>query len=119
MENGEEGENGHVLEKLPENRAERCGQLLKNLPNEDLVHIMKAKIPVFLRIDKDVIAKQEYLKSFYTKYQQFDIEDLKKSVQAKLQKSIDDASHDFIAHKESVTAMLVKGEETNRNSDQL
>ena len=57
-----------MLEQLPENRAERCNKLLKNLPNEDLVHIMKAKIPVFLRIDKDVIAKQEYLKGFYTKY---------------------------------------------------
>ena len=43
---------------LPENRAERCNQLLKNLPNEDLVHIMKAKIPTFLRIDKDVKDKQ-------------------------------------------------------------
>ena len=29
---------------------------------------MKAKIPTFLRIDKDVIAKQEYLKGFYKKY---------------------------------------------------
>lgn len=91
-------------------------QLLKNLPNEDLVHVMKAKIPSFLRIDKDVQAKQEYLKTFYKKYQQFDIEDLSKSVRDKLQKSIDDASADFVAHKESVTAMLLKGEETNRNS---
>ena len=56
---------GPMLEVLPENRAERCQQLLKNLPNEDLVHIMKAKIPTFLRIDKDVVAKQEYLKGFY------------------------------------------------------
>jgi hypothetical protein len=58
----------NMLERLPENRAERCTQLLKNLPNEDLVHIMKAKIPTFLRIDKDVVAKQEYLKGFYEKY---------------------------------------------------
>ena len=95
-----------MLEVLPENRAERCNQLLRNLPNEDLVHIMKAKIPTFLRIDKDIIAKQEYLKGFYQKYQQFDIEDLQKSVEDKLQKSIDDASHDFVAHKQSVHAML-------------
>ena len=47
----------NMLERLPENRAERCTQLLKNLPNEDLVHIMKAKITTFLRIDKDVVAK--------------------------------------------------------------
>jgi hypothetical protein len=40
-------------------------------------------------------------------------------VHEKLQKSIDEASHDFIAHKESVTAMLIKGEETNNNSDEL
>ena len=104
---------------LPEHRANRVTQLLKNLPNEDLVHIMKAKIPTFLRIDKDIQAKQAYLKGFYQKYQQFDIEDLSKSVRDKLQKSIDDASHDFIAHKESVTTMLVKGEETNKNSHTL
>jgi len=42
---------------LPEHRANRVTQLLKNLPNEDLVHIMKAKIPTFLRIDKDIQAK--------------------------------------------------------------
>lgn len=80
---------------------------------------MKAKIPTFLRIDKDIQAKQEYLDGFYKKYQKFDIEDLRKSVHDKLQRSIDDASHDFIVHKESVTTMLVKGEETNKNSDTL
>lgn len=41
---------------LPENRQERMGILLKNLPNEDLVHIDDSRIPAFLRIDKDVQA---------------------------------------------------------------
>jgi|TARA_B110000914_G_scaffold168288_1_gene148839 hypothetical protein len=43
-----------ILETLPDHRADRCNQLLRNLPKEDLVHIMKAKIPTFLRIDKDI-----------------------------------------------------------------
>lgn len=43
-----------ILDDLPENRGERAQVLIKNLPSEDLVHIVPEKIPAFLRIDKDV-----------------------------------------------------------------
>ena len=43
-----------VLDNLPDNRGERAQVLLKNLPSEDLVHIVPEKIPAILRIDKDV-----------------------------------------------------------------
>jgi hypothetical protein len=40
--------------ELPDNRQERLAILLKNMPNEDLVHINEKRVPAFLRIDKDV-----------------------------------------------------------------
>lgn len=57
-----------ILDGLTEVRGERCHILLKNLPNEDLVHIIKEKIPAFLRIDKDVQEKMKMLLDFYHTY---------------------------------------------------
>ena len=54
-----------ILDGLTEHRADRCHILLKNLPNEDLVHIEKEKIPAFLRIDGDVKTKTKTLKEFH------------------------------------------------------
>jgi hypothetical protein len=54
-----------VLDDLPEHRGERAQVLLKNLPGEDLVHIVPEKIPAFLRVDKDVKNKRELLYDFY------------------------------------------------------
>jgi len=47
-----------ILDGLTVHRADRAHILLKNLPNEDLVHIVNEKIPAFLRIDKDVKLKR-------------------------------------------------------------
>jgi hypothetical protein len=43
-----------ILDGLTEDRAERAQILLRNLSNEDLVHILPEKIPAFLRIDKEI-----------------------------------------------------------------
>lgn len=43
-----------ILDGLTDHRAERAHILLRNLPQEDLVHIDDRKVPAFLRIDKDV-----------------------------------------------------------------
>jgi len=58
---------------LPENRQERLAILLKNLPNEDLVHIDDSRIPAILRIDKDVKAAREKLHGFQAQYMEFNI----------------------------------------------
>ena len=47
-----------VLDGLTEHRADRVGILINNLPQEDLVHIIKKKLPAFLRIDKDIQRKR-------------------------------------------------------------
>lgn len=47
-----------ILDGLTEDRAERAQVLLKNLGNEDLVHILPEKIPAFLRIDKEIQNKK-------------------------------------------------------------
>lgn len=73
-----------ILDDLPEHRVERCHILLKNLPSEDLVHIVPEKIPAFLRIDRDVKNKRELLQDFYRQYQEFDIEFLEKDVKKRL-----------------------------------
>ena len=73
-----------LLDDLPEHRVERCHVLLKNLPSEDLVHIVPEKIPAFLRIDRDVKNKRELLYDFYRQYQEFDIEYLEKDVKKRL-----------------------------------
>jgi len=39
--------------------------LLKNLSNEDLIHIINDKIPAFLRIDRDIKQKRELLADYY------------------------------------------------------
>ena len=44
----------NILDGITEHRADRAQILLKNLPNEDLVHVDPRKIPAFLRIDKDI-----------------------------------------------------------------
>lgn len=74
-----------VLDGLTEHRGDRVMILLKNLPNEDLVHINNAKIPAFLRIDKDIIREREKLQDFFKEYMEFDIEDLNRDVRANLQ----------------------------------
>lgn len=43
-----------ILDNITDNRAERLEILLSNLKTEDLCHIVDAKIPAFLRIDKDI-----------------------------------------------------------------
>lgn len=50
----EEKKYKNVLDGLTEHRSDRAGKLLRNLPNEDLVHIDPRKIPAFLRIDGDI-----------------------------------------------------------------
>ena len=73
-----------ILDGLTEDRAERAQILLKNLSNEDLVHILPEKIPAFLRIDKDIQNKKQLLFDFYQQYQNFNIEYLDKDVRNRL-----------------------------------
>ena len=73
-----------ILDGLTENRAERAQILLKNLSNEDLVHILPEKIPAFLRVDKEIQNKKQLLWDFYKQYQDFNIEYLDKDVRNRL-----------------------------------
>ena len=57
-----------ILDGLTEHRADRAHILIRNLPNEDLVHIDDDKIPAFLRIDNDVKNKREQLWGNYKSY---------------------------------------------------
>jgi cold shock CspA family protein len=79
-------------EKLPENRQERLTILLKNLPNEDLVHIDNKKFPAFLRIDKDVIAVREKVHEMHEDYMVFNISELDEAVKQSLRVKIEEVS---------------------------
>ena len=105
-----------ILDGLTEHRADRVQILLANLPNEDLVHIVKDKIPAFLRIQKDVQAKREHLDYLYRQYQEYDIADMDEELRAKLQNMIQTASADFDQHQETVGGLLAKANKTNQNS---
>lgn len=69
-----------ILDGLTDHRAERAHILLRNLPNEDLVHVDDKKVPAFLRIDKDVKARRAQLQEFHEAYQRFNIAELEKGV---------------------------------------
>ena len=105
-----------ILDGLTDNRAERCQILLKNLQNEDLVHIEKEKIPAFLRIDADIGTKQKMLKEFHQNYMNFNIESMDREVRDRLVQLIDQASEEYRVHKEQVDNLLIQGEKTNSNS---
>ena len=74
--------------------------MLKNLPNEDLVHIEKDKIPAFLRIDADIMTKNKMLKEYHTNYMNFNIESLDRDVRNRLKQNIAQASEDYQLHKD-------------------
>ena len=87
---------------MTEHRADRCHVLLRNLPNEDLVHIESEKIPAFLRIDGDIKTKNKMLKEFHANYMNFNIESLDLDVRNRLAQNIDKASEDYKIHKDQV-----------------
>ena len=85
----EEKKYKNILDNLTEHRADRAQKLLKNLPNEDLVHIDPRKIPAFLRIDNDIQKKQEALKKCHQDYMEFNIDDLSREVALHLKNQVD------------------------------
>ena len=105
-----------ILDGLTEHRADRCHILLKNLPNEDLVHIEKEKIPAFLRIDGDVKVKTNMLKEFHHNYMNFNIEGLDRDVKNRLAGQIELASEDYKLHNDQVNNLLRQGGDSNKNS---
>ena len=105
-----------ILDGLTQHRADRCHILLKNLPNEDLVHIEKDKIPAFLRIDADIMTKNKMLKEYHTNYMNFNIESLDRDVRNRLKQNIAQASEDYQLHKDQVNNLLKQGDESNRIS---
>lgn len=115
-ENGdanEEKKYKNILDGLTEHRADRAQILMRNLPNEDLVHIDPRKIPAFLRIDLDIKKKQEALKKCHQDYMEFNIDDLSREVTSHLKAQVDQVSEDFKAHRSMVGAKLQDGQETN------
>ena len=79
---------------------------MKNLPNEDLVHIENEKIPAFLRIDGDIQTKRKMLKEFHGNYMNFNIEGLDRDVKNRLSQQISMASEDYKMHKDQVDNLL-------------
>jgi len=61
-----------------------------------------AKLPAFLRIDKNVQLEREKLADYFRQYMEFDIDDLDKEVRASLLRQIDEASREYGAHKQRV-----------------
>ena len=86
------------------------------MPNEDLVHVEKDKIPAFLRIDGDVRKKTLMLKEFHKNYMEFNIESLDCDVRNRLAQQIELASEDYKVHKEQVNNLLKQGDDSNKNS---
>ena len=109
----------NILDTLPEHRAERCQILLSNLKNEDLVHIADQKIPAFLRIDRDVQARQQQLLDFFSQYMEFNIDELDYEMKEKLAKKIAEVSFDYNNHNKQVAQMLLHGAETNNNTQAI
>jgi len=105
-----------ILDGLTEHRADRCHILLRNLPNEDLVHIEHDKIPAFLRIDGDVLTKTKTLKEFHQNYMNFNIESLDRDVKNRLAQNIEKASEEYALHKEQVNNLLKQGDDSNKVS---
>ena len=68
LDESEQKEKVNILDGLTEHRSDRAQILLKNLKNEDLVHIDSDKIPAFLRIDKDIKAKMAALAENHQNY---------------------------------------------------
>ena len=95
-----------ILDGLTDHRADRCHILLRNLHNEDLVHIEKEKIPAFLRIDGDIQVKTKMLKEFHQNYMNFNIEGLDREVKKRLSQNIEIASEDYKMHKDQVNNLL-------------
>ena len=89
---------------------------MKNLPNEDLVHIEGEKIPAFLRIDGDIQTKRKMLKDHHQGYMNFNIEGLDRDVKNRLSQQIAMASEDYKMHKDQVDNLLKQGGESNKLS---
>lgn len=96
----------NILDGLTEHRSDRAQILLKNLKNEDLVHIDPDKIPAFLRIDKDIKTKQEALALNHASYMQFNIDELRNEISSTLDSEIKVVSRDFDTHNQSVDQQL-------------
>jgi len=71
---------------------------MKNLANEDLVHVEENKVPAFLRIDTDVIRKRELLTEFHDQYMNYDIEEMAKQTKVDLKNSLIEAGAEFKTH---------------------
>lgn len=71
---------------------------MKNLPNEDLVHIENEKIPAFIRIDSDCIRKRELVHEFHDQYMNYDIDEMAKKTKRDLQTSLIEAGAEFKTH---------------------
>ena len=71
---------------------------MKNLANEDLVHIEAEKIPAFLKIDQDCQRKKELLLEFHEQYMNYDIDEMAKHTKRDLQNRLIDAGAEFKTH---------------------
>lgn len=105
-----------ILTDLTDHRAERVQILIKNLANEDLVHIDQNKVPAFLRIDQDIVRKKELLQEFHDQYMNYDIDEMAKHTKRDLQNRLIEAGAEFKTHVSQVNKMLKQGDETNKNS---
>ena len=88
----------NILDDLTNHRAERVQVLIKNLANEDLVHIDEQKVPAFLRIDQDVNRKRELLGEFHQQYMNYDIDEMAKKTKRDLQNRLIEAGAEFKTH---------------------
>ena len=88
----------NILDDLTNHRAERVQILMKNLANEDLVHIDEQKVPAFLRIDQDVQRKKELLLEFHDQYMNYDIDEMAKKTKRDLQNRLIEAGAEFKTH---------------------
>lgn len=88
----------NILDGLTDHRAERVAILMKNLANEDLVHIEQEKVPAFLRIDLDVQRKRELVHDLHDQYMNYDIDEMAKKTKRDLNTALIDAGAEFKTH---------------------
>ena len=111
-----EEETPRKVELLPENRQERLAILLRNITNEDLIHINDKKIPAFLRIDKDVQEQRSKLSELHVRYMDFNITELDEEVRESLRTKIVEVSQDFIQHRIKTELQIRRGDDVKKNS---
>ena len=91
---------------LPADLQKRTKILLKGLYVEDLVYIKKFRIPVFLRIDKDILTQQQIMHEIRNSYLDYNFQAFRESFQEEANKTFADSREEFQGQLDKIHAIL-------------